>query len=159
MEGVVRIDLGKRPAPKLEDALEAQFIASNIRDYKRNARFIPGRRFLADFWFEDLKLCVEVDGGIFMAGRSGHTTGVGVHRDRVRDQLALAHGIQTLRFTTPQIHNGEALAYIQAYLPVRNEEVYLAENSGITRKGFRQKLPPGYGESTTSQRKSRSGKR
>ena len=137
----------KRAKPKLEDEFEAQLLAEGIRGYERNARFIPGRQFQADFWFSEYRLCVEVDGGVFMAQRSGHTTGVGFHRDRVRDQLALANGIQTIRFTTPQIHNGEALQYLKAFLSGPRARVGFPDLPV-----FRGRLPVGYGESTKSKR-------
>lgn len=133
----------------LEELLDSQLKEAGITGYTRNSLFIPGRRFKADFWFEDLRLALEVDGGIFKRGPTGHTSGVGYHSDRVRDQLALASGITTVRFTTPQIRNGEAIKYVVAYLPVRREEVRSA-----SRRNFRADLPPDYGQNTKSKKRS-----
>lgn len=132
----------------LEDILDKQLIDAGIGGYERNVVFVPNRRFKADFWFKKLRLAVEVDGGIFMKGRSGHTSGVGYHGDRVRDQIALSHGIMTVRFTTPQVRNGEAAEFIRAYLPVREREV-----SEVSKQSFRSSLSKEFGQSTKNKRK------
>lgn len=132
----------------LEDIFDKDLRDAGISGFERNVTFIPGRKFRADFWFEDLRLALEVDGGVFKRGPTGHTTGVGYHSDRVRDQLALASGIVTVRFTTPQIRNGEAVKYVAAYLPVRGREV-----SELSKLMFRGDLPSDYGLSTKNKRK------
>lgn len=136
----------------LEQLFDDQLKEAGFTGYERNVTFIPNRRFKADFWFKDLRLAVEVDGGIFMKRPSGHTTGVGYHSDRVRDQLALASGITTIRFTTPQVRNGEGVKYLQAYFPVREKEV-----AAFPKMSFRADLPPDYGQNT-KQKKKRGGK-
>lgn len=147
-----RNEVKERP---LEDELDHQLREAGLAGYyERNVTFIPGRKFRADFWFAGEECAVEVDGGIFMAGKSGHTSGVGYHSDRVRDQLARAHGIETLRFTTPQVKSGEALAYLRAYLPERGREV--AES---TPRSFRDSLPKDYGKDTSGRKKKKRVKR
>ena len=138
----------------LEDVFEDSLKEAGIKGYERNVRFVPSRRFKADFWFEKLLLAVEVDGGIFMKNRTGHTSGKGYHSDRVRDQLALSHGITTVRFTTPQVRSGEGVEYLKAYLPHRAKEVKLLSKL----PHFRQDLPVAYGESTSGKKRKSGGK-
>lgn len=131
----------------LEDVFDTDLRENGIVGYERNAKFIPSRRFQADFWFKDLRLAVEVDGGIFMRTPSGHTSGKGYHSDRVRDQLALSHNIITVRFTTPQVRSGEGIKFLMEYLPIRTREVDILNANGVI--PFREQLPITYGESTT----------
>lgn len=99
-----------------EDMMAKQLREAGIRGYRRNARFIPGRKYEADFWFPRLKMALEVDGGLWMP-RGGHTSGSGAKRDRERDMLAyISDGILTLRVASDHVKSGEALAwFLEAY--------------------------------------------
>jgi very-short-patch-repair endonuclease len=105
-----------------EDELAKQLFSAGFRDFVRNARFIPGRKFEADFYFPSLRLAVEVDGGLWMA-RGGHTSGVGAKRDRERDILAFLSGIVTLRVATDHVKSGEAIIWLKEAIPLREREV------------------------------------
>lgn len=113
---------GRNKKTEPENQLHDQFKEAGINGYKRNARFIPKRKYEADFWFADLRLAVEVDGGIYMA-KGGHTSGPGYQRDRERDQLALLNGIVTARVTSNDVYAGDAIAFLKNYLPLRRQEV------------------------------------
>jgi very-short-patch-repair endonuclease len=54
-------------------------------------KFIPGRRFRADFAFVDKKIAVEVM-GLDFAGWAGHNNVITMGKDYVRDMIATAHG-------------------------------------------------------------------
>lgn len=110
----------KRSAP--EDELARQLFDAGFRDFSRNCRFIPSRKFEADFYFPALRLAVEVDGGLWMA-RGGHTSGVGAKRDRERDILAFLSGIVTLRVATDHVKSGEAIEWLKEAIPLREREV------------------------------------
>ena len=75
-------------------------------------RFHPTRRWRFDWAFPDEKhkLAIEVDGGIFVAGR--HTRGAGVLKDMEKLNAAAILGWRVLRFTPQQVKTGEALAVI-----------------------------------------------
>lgn len=107
----------------VEEEFDWQLKDAGIKGYTRNTTFISGRKFRADFWFPFLRLAVEVDGGVWLGGRGGHTSGRGYQSDRLRDQLATMQGITTLRFTSAQIRDGSALAYLLDYIPIRKGEV------------------------------------
>lgn len=128
----------------LEEQMKEQLDEAGLTGYKRNFRFIPKRRFEADFYFPELKLAVECDGGIWLKN-SGHTSGEGYTKDRCRDQLALAHGIVTVRFTSDQIRRGEAIAYLTAYVPFRLREVELLQSNQSISMGFATQLPDRFG--------------
>ena len=111
----------KKSAP--EDELAKQLFNAGFKDFRRNARFIPKRKFEADFLFPHLRLAIEVDGGLWMA-RGGHTSGVGAKRDRERDILAyLTGGILTVRVATDHVKSGEAIEWLTELIPMREQEV------------------------------------
>ena len=111
----------KRTGP--EDQFARDMGAAGIRGYKRNVQFIPGRKFEADFFFPRLKLCVEVDGGLWMP-KGGHTSGSGAKRDRERDILAyISGGIMTIRVASDHVKTGEAVEWIKEIIKLRKAEV------------------------------------
>ena len=106
-----------------EDIFAQQLFAAGFRDFVRNVKFIPGRKFEADFFFPSLKLAIEVDGGLWMA-RGGHTSGGGAKRDRERDILAYLNGITTLRVATDHVKSGEAIEWVKEAIPLREKEIH-----------------------------------
>jgi len=134
---------GNKKTP-VENLMNDQLIAAGIDGFERNVRFIPKRRFEADFYFKDLKLALEIDGGVFLP-KSGHTSGEGYTKDRRRDQLALAHGIQTIRVTSNQVRSGEAIAFVSAYVPIRRKEIERLAASPAISTDFASLLPTRFG--------------
>lgn len=114
----------RRRDTSLEDGFDVELKDAGVTGYTRNAFFIPGRRYRADFWFPKLKLAIEVDGGLWMKGRGGHTSGVGAHRDRERDVTAyLADGILTFRVGTDHVKSGDALKWVLQIIDRRTDEL------------------------------------
>lgn len=105
----------------LEDKFAAQLEERGITGYERNVRFIPKRKFEADFYWPDLKLVVECDGGVWLP-KGGHTSGAGYTSDRERDVEALLHGIITVRFTSTQINSEWAINKFEKIYQARKEE-------------------------------------
>lgn len=104
----------------LEDKLDAQFQERGITGYLRNVRFIPKRKFEADFYFPELKLVVECDGGVWLP-KGGHTSGAGYSSDRERDVEALLNGITTVRYTSTQVASGYAINTLERIIRDRQE--------------------------------------
>ncbi len=104
---------------KLELALLAQLDAAGLTSgMQRQYKFLPERRYRADFAWPEAKLIAECDGGIYMRGGrgGGHNTGVGYEHDRERDNLAQLAGWRVLRFTKSMIEDGSAVRQIAAAL-------------------------------------------
>ena len=76
---------------------------------------IDGRRFLADFLWEQARVIVETD------GRETHETSSAFQNDRRRDQFLVAAGYRVMRVTWHQIHGERAavLARIEAAVSPR----------------------------------------
>lgn len=71
------------------------------KDYYRNCRFIPGRRYTGDFVFRDVKYVLEVDGGEYTG--KGHVSGPGYSKDREKDALAFLNGWIVVRVSGSQV--------------------------------------------------------
>lgn len=127
----------RRKKTVIENELMEQLVDAKLDEgVYRNCKFIPKRKFEADFYWPELKLVVECDGGVWLPS-GGHTTGAGYTSDRYRDLIALSHGIITLRFVSSQIHKGDAIAYLSSVIPLLRE-------GGDVRDGF--KIPKGFGK-------------
>lgn len=80
------------------------------------------RRWRFDFLLQpaELKIAIEVEGGVFTQGR--HTRGSGFTNDLIKYNEALLMGFSVLRYTTAQI-NGIALDQIPAFYKQKSEEL------------------------------------
>ena len=78
--------------------------------FQKEYRFHPVRRWRFDFVIlktaysdpKELKIAVEIEGGIFVQGR--HNRGLGMQGDCVKYNAAQVEGWKVLRYTTGQIH-------------------------------------------------------
>jgi hypothetical protein len=66
---------------------------------------IPDRKFRYDFAFPDLRILVEVQGGICARTRMGHSSVTGQERDAEKLNLASAYGYRMFHFTTKMIED------------------------------------------------------
>lgn len=81
--------------------------------YEREFKFLPDRKFRADFLLPG-KVLVEIEGGVWIQG--GHTRGGGYSKDCEKYNLAQLNGYKVFRFTPQMVESGWALAIISAIL-------------------------------------------
>lgn len=81
--------------------------------FQREFRFHPERKWRFDFLVGH-DLAVEVEGGIWLAGR--HSRGSGFERDAEKYNSALILGYRVLRVSTGQVKKGIAIGWILAAL-------------------------------------------
>lgn len=105
----------------VENLMDRHLREAGVSGYRRNATFIEGRRYQADFWFPKERIALEVDGGVFLP-KSGHTSGVGYTSDRERDVEATLQGILTVRYTSEQVRSGYAISTFLRILRDRRGE-------------------------------------
>jgi very-short-patch-repair endonuclease len=74
-----------------------------IREYV----FYPGRKWRFDFYFPDIKLAVEIEGGTGIYGR--HQRPGGFEKDCEKYNSAVRIGIRVLRYTTKMVIDGTAI--------------------------------------------------
>lgn len=70
------------------------------------------RKFLFDFAWPERKIAVEIQGGIWMGARGGHTSGAGYKRDCEKQALAAVAGWRVIPVTAEDVKDGQAMIYI-----------------------------------------------
>lgn len=80
--------------------------------FEREHKALDDRKFRWDF-FVAPDLLIEVQGGIWNYGKSGHNTGDGITRDAEKCSLAAAHGFRVIQATTAQVKDGSAIRWIK----------------------------------------------
>jgi very-short-patch-repair endonuclease len=91
--------------PDLEFALARllRLFAADIPPPVTQHRFHPTRRWRLDFAWPDRRLGIEVQGGTFLRGPSGHTSGIGVQRDCEKSNALTVAGWRCLKYTTKDL--------------------------------------------------------
>lgn len=103
---------------ELEELLFEQIKQARLPLPVREFRFLPSRRYRADFAYPDLKLLIEIEGGVDNGGR--HVSRNGFRRDCVKYNLACLAGWRLLRFTNDTLFDGSALKVVrEALSPLR----------------------------------------
>jgi len=96
---------------QLEEQFALQIKAVGLPEPVREFKFHPERRWKLDFAFVDLKLAVEIEGGIWNGGR--HTTGAGFIKDCEKyNELALM-GWRLLRYHGGAVRDGSAIRQVE----------------------------------------------
>lgn len=98
----------------LEDLLAEQLTVEGI-EFVREYKFLPDRRFRADFAIIPLRLLVEVQGGRWME-HGGHNTGGGLARDYEKSNLAQLAGWRYLQFTADDVSSGRAVDMVIRFM-------------------------------------------
>lgn len=66
--------------------------------------FHPTRKWRFDFAWPDIKLAVEIHGGIWQA-KGAHNTGAAIHRDCEKNNAAIRLGWRVLSYTTKHMEH------------------------------------------------------
>lgn len=75
--------------------------------------FTAERKFRIDFAIPKHKIAIEIDGGIFMRGRSGHSSGTGIKRDQEKTTLLSVYGWRVMRITPDEQFKTKTLETIK----------------------------------------------
>src|SRR5450631_312893 len=105
-----------------EFTFECQLKADKLPPFEREYRFDTTRRFRFDFAWPDLKLAIELEGGLWGAG--AHSRPLGIIRDMAKGNLACLLGWSVLRYTPAQVKNGEAIAEVKRWMADRTITLY-----------------------------------
>ena len=82
--------------------------------FERQYRYVPGRRFRADFALPEHRLLIEVVGGVYTYQAHGSIKGVKADMERLN--LATLHGWKLLRFTPHEVDVGYAKETVERTL-------------------------------------------
>jgi very-short-patch-repair endonuclease len=109
--GAARAPKKKREPSKIEERFALHLRAAQVFQPVREYAFSPTRAWRLDFAWPELKIAVEVEGGIWTGGR--HTNASGFIKDLEKyNALALA-GWRLFRFDGGAVRRGEALRLIE----------------------------------------------
>lgn len=104
---------------KPESLLAFQLKAAHL-PHEREAQVIPGRRYRFDFRLD--WLLVEVNGGVWAKGASGHSSGTGITRDCAKTAEAVSLGFTVMSVTPAHVKSGQALQWIERALETRRNQ-------------------------------------
>ena len=104
----------RRPVPRgkshLEEGLAQQIQFEELPVPHREYVFHPTRKWRFDFCWPDRKLAVELEGGIFIAGR--HNRPISMEGDMEKYNAATLLGWRVGRFSRRMVENGAAMRWI-----------------------------------------------
>ena len=87
---------------------------------KKEYRFAPPHRWRFDYAFADLKIAIEIDGGVFTNGR--HVRGAGFKKDMEKFNAAAVRGWLVLKFTPQERYLTSTLETISETINYRKKE-------------------------------------
>jgi hypothetical protein len=105
----------KEQARKLAQLVEMNL--SELPGHKKEIIFHPVRKWRFDYSWPELKVALEVHGGIFTNGR--HTRGKGFTEDKVKMNAAQLLGWIVIEATTAHVKNGQMLTWITEAIALR----------------------------------------
>jgi very-short-patch-repair endonuclease len=105
-----------------EETLALQLRALDIAYQREVVLFPEKKKWRYDFLLPEMRVVIEVHGGIWHKG--GHNTGTGLTRDYSKMNYAATAGYRTLQYSTEQVIRGDAI------LDVKTIEVF----DGVTRR-------------------------
>lgn len=109
----LHIRAAKLPEPVREYRFAAEHVGAG-KGSKQRLIDAGLRDFRFDFAWPELRVAVEVDGGMYIKG--GHTSGTGASRDREKDDQAMRLGWSIYRCTPAMIKRGRAVETIEILL-------------------------------------------
>ena len=107
----------KEQARKLAELVELNLIP--LPGYEKEVMFHPVRKWRFDYAWLDIKVALEVHGGIHSNGR--HTRGTGFTEDKVKMNNAQLLGWVVIEATTAQVKNGQMLEWINQAIANRTQ--------------------------------------
>lgn len=105
----------KEQARKLAELVEINL--SELPEHEKEIMFHPERRWRFDYAWPDIKIALEVHGGVFTNGR--HTRGKGFTEDKVKMNTAQLLGWIVIEATTAHVKNGQMLTWIKEAIALR----------------------------------------
>lgn len=106
----------------LERLLRGQIASLGAPTPQTEYRFHPDRQWRTDLAWPDLRLLVEVEGGVWMRGGGRHNRAEGFTNDARKYNSCALLGYTLLRYTGDMIESGEAAREIMQVLALRAPE-------------------------------------
>ena len=106
----------KAQAEALAMTWEQQLMAYEVPPYVKEHRFNPPRLWRFDYAWPDLRLAVEIEGGVWVSGR--HVDPKGFLADLEKYNTATLMGWMVLRVDSGMVDNGKAIQILLTVLDV-----------------------------------------
>jgi very-short-patch-repair endonuclease len=97
----------------MTNLLDLQWTAFGIPIPVRELVFHPTRKWRFDYAWPDLKIAVEIEGGIWMNGRGAHSRPSNIERDMQKQNAGGLLGWRIFRFTPRQLKTGEVQEFMK----------------------------------------------
>lgn len=109
--------LTRKKNQKWENLLEFHLRTHGLSGYFKREVIIPESHMKRPFDFADMtnRVLIEVQGGIWSKGKSGHAWGSGIMRDHVKINDAQFHGYIVFQFSDNPIKDLSAIDFIVMY--------------------------------------------
>ena len=91
-----------------------KILNSLIKGWVSEYKFDSERKWRFDYSHPDLKIAIEIEGGVWNRGR--HLRGQGFINDMEKYNKASADGWTLFRFSTQQVEEGYVISYLIDYL-------------------------------------------
>lgn len=115
----------RKAAPSdLEDNFSTLLRYYGLPEPEREFVFAPPRKFRCDFFYKRAGLIIELEGGVWTRGKSGHNSGTGIERDCEKSRHASLHGYRVFRVTQFALNEnaGEIMEQLRQILSQWPEE-------------------------------------
>ena len=97
--GAVKPPVAVNRGSELEESFLAVLRLYRLPEPEREVLYAPPRKVRCDFLFRQAGLIVEMEGGVWSRGKTGHNSGSGIENDCERSRLASLHGYRVFRVT------------------------------------------------------------
>lgn len=84
--------------------------------HAQQAKLIPDRKYVYDFFLPDQNVVIEIQGGTFARGKSAHNSGTGIRRDCWKTNIAQLYGFVVFNFTTDMVMDKTAITFLLSYM-------------------------------------------
>ncbi len=114
-------------------------LATDLPAPEKNYRFDPNSKLEIDRAWVGIKVGVELCGGIWKRGKSGHSSGTGIRRDYRKSNVATLLGWRLLWFSPDMLEDNptECIAMVYALVaPLYGEIIRRASKSRYCQKCF-----------------------
>lgn len=112
---------GKKFEPKVRSDLQSLALrkiaeAGLPEPEEELADIIPGRRFRFDLGWRDKRVLVELNGGVWSRGASGHSSGTGIQRDYEKAALCQLQGYRVFSVSSAMVKDGTLVKWLRLCL-------------------------------------------
>lgn len=97
-----------------------------LSGFESEFKYHPTRKFRFDWAWPELKLAMEIEGGIFSGGR--HTRGAGFLKDLEKYNFAIEYGWSVLRYDTKTVQDLSFLPQLKFVYNRKKDEILWTPN-------------------------------